>query len=146
MNESILLVEDNPHDVEITLDLIAESRPGSTVTVVHNGQEALDFLYRRGEFRLSPATQPSVILLDVKMPKIGGLELLGRLRGDPAMGRIAVVMISSSRHETDLLEAYDQQADGYLIKPVKPQQLVAAIELAIRTRRRAADGPPGDSS
>ena len=134
MSEHILLAEDNPRDVEITLDVLAGARPGSIVTVVHNGEEALDFVYRRGDFRLRGPAEPSLILLDVKMPKVDGLELLARLRSDSGLSRIAIVMLTSSRQEKDLLTAHDSQADGYLIKPVSPERLAGAIELALRQR------------
>lgn len=135
MTEHILLAEDNPRDVEITLDLLASARPGSIVTVVHNGEEVLDFLSLKGDFRLRAPGHPTLILLDVKMPKVTGLELLARLRSDPAIAAIAVVILSSSRHEKDMLEAHDLGADGYLLKPVTAERLAGAIELALRERR-----------
>ena len=135
MTEQILLVEDNPRDVEITLDAIAEGRPAAIVTVVHNGEEALDYLNRRGDYRLRAPGHPDVVLLDVKMPKIGGLELLARLRADVAFAHVAILMLSSSHQEQDLFQAYKDQADGYLIKPPKPQQLARTIDTALTARR-----------
>ena len=135
MTEQILLVEDNPRDIEIALDAIAEGRPAAIVAVVHNGEEALDYLLRRGDYRLRAPANPDVILLDIKMPKIGGLELLARLRADTVFTHVAVVMLSSSRQEQDLLQAYKDHADGYLIKPPKPQQLASTIDIALAARR-----------
>jgi CheY-like chemotaxis protein len=134
MTEQILLAEDNQRDVEITLDAIAEGRPAAIVTVVHNGEEALDYLSRRGDYRLRAPGNPDVILLDIKMPKISGFELLARLRADPAFAQLAVVVLSSSAQEQDLFRAYEHQADGYLIKPPRPQQLANAIDVARGTR------------
>ena len=135
MNEHILLVEDNQRDVEITLDAVAEGRPGAVVTVVHNGEEALQYIQRRGDYRLRAAGEPNVILLDIKMPKIGGFEFLAQLRAVPAFERVAVVILSSSRQEQDLFNAYKHKADGYLIKPPTAQQLKSAIDNAITARR-----------
>ena len=134
MSEHILLAEDNPRDVELTLDALAGARPGCVVTVVHNGEEVLDFLYRRGDFRLRGPATPALLLLDIKMPKIDGLELLTRLRSDSNLSSLAIVMLTSSRQEKDLLAAHESQADGYLIKPVQPERLAAAIALALRQR------------
>jgi CheY-like chemotaxis protein len=135
MTEQFLLVEDNPRDVEITLDVIAEARPGAVVAVVHNGEEALDYLERRGDYRLRAGGVPDVILLDIKMPKVGGFELLARLRAAPALASLAVVILSSSRQEQDLMSAYQHKADGYLIKPPTPETLTKAIEIALAARR-----------
>ena len=134
MSEQILLVEDNERDVEITLDAIAQARPAAIVAVVHNGEEALDYLHRRGDYRLRAPGNPNVILLDIKMPKISGLELLARLREDPAFAGLVVIMLSSSRQEQDLLQAYEHRADGYLIKPPRPQQLTSTIDIALGAR------------
>jgi CheY-like chemotaxis protein len=135
MNEHIVLVEDNQRDVEITLDAIAEGRPGAVVTVLHNGEEALEYMHRGGNYRLRGAGNPDVILLDIKMPKISGFEFLALLRADPRFAQVAVVILSSSRQEQDLFNAYKYRADGYLIKPPTPQQLTSAIDVALAARR-----------
>lgn len=126
-----LLVEDDPRDVELILNALLEAGETAEVTVLHNGQEALDYLDRRGEFRLRRPQPPSLLLLDVKMPKVGGLEVVRALRADEGMRGIAVVLITSSRQEKDMLAAYKLQLDGYLVKPVGAQQLAATIESAL---------------
>jgi CheY-like chemotaxis protein len=128
----VLLVEDNPHDVEITLSLLADSGLDLEVTVVHDGAEAMDYLYRRGEFRLRRREPPSVLLLDVKMPRVDGLEVLKKLKGDPAMKGISVLLLTSSRQEQDMLGAYALHADDYLVKPVRAAQLATAIGRALQ--------------
>lgn len=138
MSEHILLVEDNPRDVEITLDRIAESEYGLEVTVVHDGEQALDYVHRRGDFRLRRAGHPSLILLDVKMPKLDGFQVLQRLRRDPSTARIPVLMLTSSRQEQDLVAAYELKSDGYLIKPLDHAQL----EATMRTVRELAATRP----
>jgi CheY-like chemotaxis protein len=130
MTEQILLVEDNPRDIDIALDVLKKSGYALEVVVVHDGEQALDYLNVRGEFRLRRPGLPALILLDVKMPKVDGFEVLRHLRGNSAMTAIPVLMLSSSRQEQDLLSAYDLKADGYLIKPLNQQQLDAAMTTA----------------
>ena len=128
----VLLVEDNPRDVEITLSLLADCGLDLEVTVVHDGGEAIDYLYRRGEFRLRKAGPPSLLLLDVRMPKLDGIEVLKKLKADPATRRIPVVLLTSSRQEQDMLGAYALHADDYIVKPVRPEQLAASIGRALQ--------------
>ncbi|HEY0590215.1 MAG TPA: response regulator [Thermoanaerobaculia bacterium] len=130
MIEQILMVEDNPRDVEIALELISQSPEPAEVVVAADGEEALDFLRRKGRFRLRPGGLPSVILLDVKMPKLDGFEVLGRLRDDPSLNAIPVVMLTASRREQDLLAAFELKSDGYLMKPLRQGQLDDAIRRA----------------
>jgi len=128
----VLLVEDNPRDVEITLSLLAESGLDLEVTVLHDGGEAFDYLYRRGEFRLRKPGPPSLLLLDVRMPKMDGLEVLKKLKADPATKRIPVVLLTSSRQEQDMLGAYALKADDYVVKPARAEQLAAVIARALQ--------------
>jgi len=128
----ILLVEDNPRDVEITLDLLKESGDRSTVVVLDDGEQAIQYLERRGEFENRRRDLPRVMLLDIKMPKVGGLEVLRMMKRERELSAIAVVLLTSSRQEQDMLAAYDLHADGYLIKPTTPKRLAEAIETAIR--------------
>ena len=137
----VLLVEDNPRDVEITLSLLAESGLDLEVTVLHDGGEAFDYLYRRGEFRLRKPGPPSLLLLDVRMPKVDGLEVLKKLKAgydpvelffEPATKGIPVVLLTSSHQEQDMLGAYALKADDYVVKPARAEQLAAVIARALQ--------------
>jgi len=123
----ILLVEDNARDVEITLANLRNSGVDASVQVVRDGEQALDYLHRRKEFALRSAEGPDVLLLDVKMPKVSGLEVLRAMKSDPVLRNIPVILLTSSREEQDLAAAYQWGAEGYLIKPVRPEQLAATI-------------------
>ncbi|PYS95526.1 MAG: two-component system response regulator [Acidobacteria bacterium] len=124
----ILLAEDNENDVELTLAALAENRLANEVIVVKDGVEALDYLYRRGRFASNPAGNPAVCLLDLKMPKVDGLEVLRTMRADPKMHAIPVVILTSSREERDLVESYRLGVNAYVVKPVKFQQFVEAVK------------------
>lgn len=124
----ILLVEDNPNDVELALSALAEHNIANEVVVTRDGSEALDYLYRRGEFANRKNGQPAVILLDLKMPKVDGLEVLRTVKSDPQLQRIPVVMLTSSREETDLVKSYQLGANAYVVKPVDFPQFVAAVK------------------
>lgn len=126
----ILLIEDNARDIEITLTNLRESGIDASVHVVRDGEEALNYLYRRHEFALRSTAEPALLLLDIKMPKVNGLEVLRAVKSDPALRSIPVVLLTSSRQEQDLAAAYEWSAEGYLIKPVRPQQLAAMIAAA----------------
>jgi len=124
----ILLVEDNSNDVELALTALAEHNIANEVVVTRDGSEALDYLYRRGEFANRKNGQPAVILLDLKMPKVDGLEVLRTVKSDPELQRIPVVMLTSSREETDLVKSYQLGANAYVVKPVDFPQFVAAVK------------------
>ena len=130
MIERVLLAEDNPRDVEITLALFEQAGIDAVVDVVRDGEEALDYLNRRGAHRLR-GPDPSIVLLDLKMPKVNGLEVLRVIRSDPSLRSLPVVLLTSSRQEHDLGRAFELQADGYLIKPAQPKQLAAALASAV---------------
>jgi CheY-like chemotaxis protein len=125
---SILLVEDNPQDVELTLAALAEYHLANEVVVATDGAEALDYLYRRHRFALSPPGHPAVILLDLKMPKVDGLEVLRTIKRDDQLKTIPVVMLTSSREEPDLLKAYALGVNAYVVKPVDFQGFVQAVK------------------
>jgi CheY-like chemotaxis protein len=128
----ILLVEDDPHDVELTLTALTDHLTNEIV-VVRDGVEALDYLYRRGAYESreaeSPASpaNPAVMLLDLKLPKVDGLEVLKRVKADPDLRTLPVVMLTSSREEQDLAESYDSGANAYVVKPVDFGDFVEAV-------------------
>ena len=123
----ILLVEDNPNDVELTLAALGENRPVPEVFVARDGEEALDYLYRRGAHESRPAANPRVVLLDLKLPKVDGLEVLERIKTDPDMKAIPVVMLTSSREESDLLRSYDLGTNAYVVKPMSYKGFIEAL-------------------
>src|SRR4051812_47806864 len=104
MLRPILLAEDNPNDVELTLAALHTLKLANEVIVVNDGEKVMDFLQRKNEFAHHPAPQPAVILLDLKMPRVDGLEALRRIRADPALRTLAVVILTSSREENDLVK------------------------------------------
>ncbi len=124
----ILLAEDNPNDVELTLEALAEYRVANEVVVVRDGAEALDFLLRRGSFSRRPEGNPAVVLLDLKMPKVDGTEVLRVMKEDPRLRGIPVVMLTSSREEGDLVRSYQLGVNAYVVKPVAFNEFVQAIK------------------
>lgn len=124
----ILLVEDSPNDVELTLAALEENHLANEVVVVRDGEEALDYLYRRGIFKLRIEGNPVVVLLDLKLPKVDGLEVLAQLKSDPTMKVIPIVMLTSSREEQDLIRSYDLGVNAYVVKPVDFHEFVNAIK------------------
>jgi CheY-like chemotaxis protein len=124
----ILLAEDNPKDVELTLTALEEHNLANEVVVVHDGAEALDYLYRRGKFALRAEANPAVVLLDLKMPKVDGLEVLRIIKADERLRTIPVVILTSSREEKDLVESYKHGVNAYVVKPVDFQQFIKAVK------------------
>jgi CheY-like chemotaxis protein len=124
----ILLVEDSKEDIEMTLQGLSEQNLANDVIVVRDGAEALDYLYSRGKFKARPAGNPAVILLDVKMPKVNGLEVLRTIKADEKMKIVPVVMLTSSREESDLFESYKLGVNAYVVKPVNFQEFIGAIK------------------
>jgi CheY-like chemotaxis protein len=114
----ILLAEDDPNDAHLTKRALIDSQAPSEIVVARDGAEALDVLYRRGPYTETTTSQPCVVLLDLKMPKVNGLEVLRAIKSDPKLKAIPVVMLTSSRQERDLLESYDLGANAYVVKPV----------------------------
>jgi DNA-binding response OmpR family regulator len=131
MNSSkrILLVEDSLRDAELILDAIKPPTVAGEVMHVRDGAEALDYLYRRGDFALRTGGQPVLIILDLKLPKVNGLEVLRQLKGDAALKMIPIVMMTSSRHEQDLFRSYELGVNAYVVKPLKFHDFVAAVKL-----------------
>ena len=130
MNElhSILLAEDNPNDVELTLAAFTEHNLANEVFVVSDGEQALDYLYQRGRFKDRPNGNPAVMLLDLKMPKVDGLEVLRIIKQDEKMKKIPVVMLTSSREEQDLVRSYQLGVNAYVVKPVGFQAFMDAVK------------------
>lgn len=126
---NILLVEDNPDDVELTLRAFSRSRVANTIVVARDGQEALDYLFGTGEHSdRSPLDLPEVVLLDLKLPKVDGLEVLRRVRADARTRRLPVVMLTSSNEERDIVSSYDLGANSFVRKPVDFGQFAAAAQ------------------
>lgn len=124
----ILLVEDNTNDIELTLAALAQCNIANEVVVVRDGAEALDYVYRRGQHAQRPAGDPAVILLDLKLPKIDGLEVLDRLKKDKDQRQIPIVMLTSSREERDLVQSYQYGVNSFVVKPVEFTEFFAAIQ------------------
>ena len=123
----ILLVEDNPKDIELTLAALADNRLANEVIVVRDGEEAIDYLFRRGIFTLRAAGNPAVVLLDLKLPKVDGLEVLEQIKTDVMLRTVPVVMLTSSREEPDLNRSYKMGVNAYVVKPVNFSEFTQAI-------------------
>lgn len=126
--KKILLAEDDPRDVELTLMALEESKLANEVDVVRDGQEALDYLFRRGDFENRTGNNPALILLDLKMPKVDGLEVLRAVRDDETAKMTPIVMLTSSREERDIVESYKLGINAYVVKPVDFNQFLKAIK------------------
>jgi CheY-like chemotaxis protein len=123
----ILLAEDNPNDVELTLTALHTLNLANEIVVVHDGAEALEFLRRQGRFAGRPDQPPAVAVLDLKMPKVDGLEALKHIRSDPKLRLVPVVILTSSREEADLVKGYELGANAYVVKPVGFDEFISAI-------------------
>ncbi|MBE3073848.1 MAG: response regulator [Actinobacteria bacterium] len=124
---AILLAEDNPNDVELTIEALSEHNLANRVTVAHDGVEAMEYLRREGAFSEREPGDPAVVLLDIKMPRKNGLEVLREIRGDPALKRLPVVILTSSREEQDLITSYDLGVNAYVVKPVDFPSFIDAV-------------------
>ena len=124
----ILLVEDNPKDIELTLAALAKCQLANEIVVTRDGAEALDYVYRRGQHEQRAAGDPAVILLDLKLPKIDGLEVLERIKRDPEHRRVPVVKLTSSREESDLVRSYELGVNAFVVKPVDFNAFFEAIQ------------------
>jgi CheY-like chemotaxis protein len=124
----ILLVEDNPNDVELTMEALGEHNLANKVVLAQDGEEALDFLYRRGRFSQRDQHPPAFILLDIKLPKLSGLEVLQVIRADEKLKCIPVVMLTSSREESDLVRSYQLGVNAYVVKPVAFVDFLNAVK------------------
>jgi CheY-like chemotaxis protein len=126
--KNILLVEDDPRDVELTFAALERHHLASKVAVVSNGAEALDYLYRRGDFKTRTGGNPVVVLLDNKLPKVSGLELLKIVKADEYLKMIPIVALTSSRETPDLIEFYKHGVNAYVVKPVDFPDFVEVIK------------------
>ena len=124
----ILIVEDSPNDLELTLNALEKSRLANEVIVARDGAEGADYLFRRGEHAERPAGNPAVVLLDLKLPKIDGLELLKMVRDNEETGRTPIVLLTSSREERDVITGYKLGVNAYVVKPVNFGDFVQAIQ------------------
>jgi CheY-like chemotaxis protein len=125
-SKRILLVEDNPNDVELTLEALAEYRLHDRVQVARDGEEALEYLFCRGKFSGRPPGNPLAILLDLKMPKVDGLEVLKKIKSEEALKWIPVVVFTSSSEERDLVQCYALGVNAYVVKPVDFHEYIEA--------------------
>lgn len=124
----ILLVEDDPKDVELTLTALEEYHLANAVDVVRDGAEALDYLFRRGKFQTRDGGNPVVVILDLKLPKVSGLEVLREVKADAQLRRVPIVVLTSSREEQDLIASYQLGVNAYVVKPVDFHKFVDAVK------------------
>lgn len=124
----ILLVEDNPDDAELTLRVLRSRKLANRIVWLRNGADALDFVFRRGAYAGRPAHEsPRLILLDLNLPKVSGIEILARIKSDPATRRLPVVVLSSSTHDKDVLDSYDLGVNSYVGKPVQFEEFTRVV-------------------
>jgi CheY-like chemotaxis protein len=123
----ILLVEDNPNDMELTLRALRKNRVANNVLVVRDGEEALHYLFREGRFASREIGNPRVVLLDLKLPKVDGFEVLRRIRESAETRSIPVIILTSSREERDIVESYQLHVNSYVVKPVEFDKFTTAI-------------------
>jgi DNA-binding response OmpR family regulator len=124
----ILLVEDDPKDVELTLTALEEYKLANEVLIARDGEEALDYLYRRGNFATRSTDNPAVLLLDLKLPKVDGLEVLQQIKADAKLKLIPVVVLTSSHEERDMVTSYKLGVNAYVVKPVDFHEFVNAVK------------------
>ena len=139
----ILLVDDSARDTELALDALAQHSLANEVVALRDGAEALDYLYRRGPFADRGNGQPAVILLDLKMPKVDGIEVLRQIKNDPQLKMIPVVVLTSSREEQDLVTSYQLGVNAYIVKPVQFQEFVEAVKMLGAFWAVVNEPPPG---
>lgn len=125
----IVLAEDNANDVELTITALRENNVINEIVVVRDGAEALDYLFRREGHRQRPAGNPALLLLDLKMPKVDGIEVLRQVKADPVLKTIPIVVLTSSREEQDLARTYDLGVNAYVVKPVDFREFIEAVKL-----------------
>ena len=142
----LLLVDDSPRDRELAIDALNEYRLVNEIVALRDGAEALDYLYRRGEFAGRTDEDPAVILLDLKMPRVDGLEVLRQIKGDPRLKLIPVVMMTSSREDQDLVNSYRLGVNAYVVKPLSFHEFIEAIKVLGAFWAVLNEPAPGESS
>lgn len=141
---TILLVEDSAADAEMTIDALRDAKLANPVVHVEDGVEALDYLFARGAFTARGNTTPAVVLLDIKMPRMDGLEVLRQIRADDKLKHTPVVILSSSREETDLARSWDLGVNAYVVKPVNALQFFDAVRTLGQFWAVMNEGRPGN--
>jgi CheY-like chemotaxis protein len=124
----ILMAEDDPNDVELTLEALSEYNLANRIVVVRDGVEVMEYLKREGKYKERPPGNPAVLLLDIKMPRMDGLEVLQAIRSDVKLKMLPVVMLTSSREEEDLIKSYELGVNAYVVKPVDFKEFIEAIK------------------
>ncbi len=128
MLKPILLVEDNPKDLELTLVALERSNLANDVVTVRDGAEAVDYLFRQGAYAARAMGNPAVVLLDLKLPKLDGIQVLERIKAEPSLHNVPVVMLTTSREEKDLMRSYKLGVNAYVVKPVAFHDFIKAIQ------------------
>jgi two-component system response regulator len=123
----ILLIDDSPRDIELVMDALESNHLANGIVALRDGSEGLDYLYCRGQFANRTDGHPAVVLLDLKMPKVDGLEVLRQVKGDPNLRMIPIVIMTSSREEQDLVKSYGLGANAYIVKPMEFQKFVDTV-------------------
>ena len=139
----ILIVEDDPNDVELTLTALDEYKLANEVVVTRDGEEALDYLYCRGNFKTRSSDNPAVLLLDLKLPKLDGLEVLQQIKSDENLKMIPVVVLTSSHEEKDVVASYRLGVNAYVVKPVDFHEFVNAVKELGMFWALINESPPG---
>lgn len=139
----ILIAEDDPNDIELTLAALEEFNLANEVVIAHDGEEVLDYLYYRARFESRPKGNPAVILLDIKMPKVNGLEVLSQIKNDDNLKKIPTVILTSSREEKDLIDGYRLGVNAFVVKPVDFQEFIHAVKQLGLFWAVINEAPPG---
>jgi CheY-like chemotaxis protein len=126
---TILIADDNAEDVELTLEALRQNHLANDLVIVRDGAEALDYLFKRNEYAGRTGGNPALLLLDLKMPKVDGIEVLRTIKGHPELKTIPVVALTSSREESDLMRTYDLGVNAYVVKPVSFPEFIGAVKL-----------------
>jgi len=141
---TILLVEDSDADAEMTIDALRQAKLANSVVHVEDGVEALDYLFARGEYAGKANGVPAVVLLDIKMPRLDGIEVLREIRSSEQFKHVPVVILSSSREETDLARSWDLGVNAYVVKPVNASQFFEAVQTLGQFWAVMNEGRPGN--
>lgn len=140
---TILLAEDNANDVELTIEALKKHRLVNEVVVARDGADTLDYLYRRNQHQHRTGGNPALLLLDLKMPKVDGLDVLRQVKADPHLRTIPVVVLTSSREEQDLVSSYELGVNAYVVKPVEFGEFIEAVRLLGGFWAVLNEPPPG---